>query len=544
MLSPHAQPKTRNRLGMFALVVCAMVLVGLLATGKLPILGGPRLLPSGNYAPLFRISKETTVITEPLDGDGYPDYETAVNLQWSRWIVPKQNMVVGLLGAIGPHPTRLTIPDRFFRYLEMDPPPEKGDYLISFDQFLQRDGTLTEEQRWEIREKEETPARRRPWKKASFPKVAAWLQENEKALERVAQASRLSQFYFPQIDPLREKNRDNLPGLECPGIHWFREILNGLVCRAWLKTGEGDHAGACEDFLIGHRIVSRIKPQDLADYHCLISLEWMLIYAERSFLEFAQLTDRQWALWKEQIDALPETAPFVEIVDWLQRYETLQEASRFNRYGKKYADHFLERTIFLKKPERFVFSQIGRPDLVDWNQCLRKINRGMDQIVAAHRLPRPWDRQEKLKSISEEWDKILEARSFSLEMAPMGDHREFLGELLALLLLKMNAGFNHLTHEKICSKEELKNLRKIAWALAMHRKDRGDYPETLAQLTPTYLAVLPDDLFTGAAHHYRKTPDGYLLYSVGPNRIDNSGSEYLSGDPPGDDLCARVPLPP
>ena len=72
-----------------------------------------------------------------------------------------------------------------------------------------------------------------------------------------------------------------------------------------------------------------------------------------------------------------------------------------------------------------------------------------------------------------------------------------------------------------------------------------DYPETLDELTPRYLTELPLDPFSGASLNYRRLPDGYQLYSVGENRIDDGGTPAApatAAQPASGDLMLDVPL--
>ena len=49
-------------------------------------------------------------------------------------------------------------------------------------------------------------------------------------------------------------------------------------------------------------------------------------------------------------------------------------------------------------------------------------------------------------------------------------------------------------------------------------------------------------LVPGSALVYRPAKDGYFLYSVGVNGVDDGGRGY-GDDPPADDLAVRMPLP-
>src|SRR5262249_50416880 len=62
-------------------------------------------------------------------------------------------------------------------------------------------------------------------------------------------------------------------------------------------------------------------------------------------------------------------------------------------------------------------------------------------------------------------------------------------------------------------------------AIAAYRHEHGTLPERLQDLVPTELAAVPDDPFSGRPLTYRMEPGGtYVLYSVGPDGKDDSGS--------------------
>jgi hypothetical protein len=52
----------------------------------------------------------------------------------------------------------------------------------------------------------------------------------------------------------------------------------------------------------------------------------------------------------------------------------------------------------------------------------------------------------------------------------------------------------------------------------------GQYPATLKELVPQFVAAMPIDPVDGAPVRYRVNPDGsFLLYSVGENGVDEGG---------------------
>jgi hypothetical protein len=69
-------------------------------------------------------------------------------------------------------------------------------------------------------------------------------------------------------------------------------------------------------------------------------------------------------------------------------------------------------------------------------------------------------------------------------------------------------------------------MRSTIVALAVEQYRRGHagaLPARLADLSPLELRAVPIDPFSGAALLYKVLPDGYAVYSVGPNRTDDGG---------------------
>jgi hypothetical protein len=79
----------------------------------------------------------------------------------------------------------------------------------------------------------------------------------------------------------------------------------------------------------------------------------------------------------------------------------------------------------------------------------------------------------------------------------------------------------------------------VAFALAEHKADTGEYPEQLTDLTPKYLDAIPNGVFSGKPLVYTKTRTGYLFYTAGPNGVDLIG-RLTSDDPPGLNIGVRM----
>jgi hypothetical protein len=76
---------------------------------------------------------------------------------------------------------------------------------------------------------------------------------------------------------------------------------------------------------------------------------------------------------------------------------------------------------------------------------------------------------------------------------------------------------------------------QIACALERYRLACHQYPETLNELVPQFIASLPHDIIGGQSLKYHRLSDGrFLLYSVGWNEIDDGGKFYPANFNKGD----------
>ena len=67
------------------------------------------------------------------------------------------------------------------------------------------------------------------------------------------------------------------------------------------------------------------------------------------------------------------------------------------------------------------------------------------------------------------------------------------------------------------------DLVRLVVALQLHRIDTGAWPDTLQALVPGEISVVPRDPYDGEPLRYRLVEGGPMVWSVGPDRIDQSG---------------------
>ena len=184
---------------------------------------------------------------------------------------------------------------------------------------------------------------------------------------------------------------------------------------------------------------------------------------------------------------------------------------------------------------------------VDWNVVLRMGNSQYDRLVAALRKPTFAERKKALDEFdrgvrkaaaeAKDWKSLI----FPLLSNPREAVSRRIGEIFVALLLPAVSAVN-VAEERGAMRFA---VTKLGFALAAFRADHGAYPERLAELAPKYVAKIPQDEFIAGDLHYRRKGDGYLLYSVGRNGIDDGGKDYddAKNGESWDDLAIRVTDP-
>jgi hypothetical protein len=69
----------------------------------------------------------------------------------------------------------------------------------------------------------------------------------------------------------------------------------------------------------------------------------------------------------------------------------------------------------------------------------------------------------------------------------------------------------------------LLRLLRADLAIRGYRRDVGNFPPSLESLVPGWLEEVPVDPFSGHPLIYRADAEGYLVYSVGQDEIDDGG---------------------
>ncbi len=207
----------------------------------------------GDGRPVVQVGAETTLITEPLDANGEPDFLAAANLHNSQGVTPDNNAVVRLIDAVGVLPNvNLELESMFFDQLGVSPPVDDGNGFVSFYSFVEEsDGTaLLGVGADEHLSVAFDYAASYPWSKEDFPGLVQWLEVNEPSMETAREGISRSGYFYPLVSP-------NYPKLMTANLLWlnhFKDMGDCLSVGAMQRLQLGDVDRCVSDLQAVHRL--------------------------------------------------------------------------------------------------------------------------------------------------------------------------------------------------------------------------------------------------------------------------------------------------
>ena len=281
------------------------LLLGLLAAGAW---FAKRYVARGG-APVT-VSKETTVITEPLRKDGYVDYIAATNKILSKDVTPENNALVPFWNTMGPAGVPLADRAEYFRLLGVNPPAEDGNYFISLEKFAEKQPGAVG---LDVIDGQLTKAQERPWTKSEFPVLAAWLEANQTPLEAIIAASRRPRYYSPLIGD----DSGNLLKVTLPAIQGIRNATQALLVRANLQLAEGKTDACWQDLLATHRL-ARLCGQGFCLVEALVaqSIDASACREDQAICQTVRLSATDALRMQDELNQLaplPKTADVIDL---------------------------------------------------------------------------------------------------------------------------------------------------------------------------------------------------------------------------------------
>jgi len=142
-----------------------------------------------------------------------------------------------------------------------------------------------------------------------------------------------------------------------------------------------------------------------------------------------------------------------------------------------------------------------------------------NEVLQVLRLPIP-EQMRQLEELEKEWT-LVERSSSDLQFS-----------MRALLAIP------DFSRQYYRNRAHLQTAR-VALAVERYRLKLRRWPESLDQLVPEWLSEVSADPYTGKPLLYRHRDDGVVIYSVGPNHLDDGGKVVQN---PANSLDLGMPL--
>ena len=77
--------------------------------------------------------------------------------------------------------------------------------------------------------------------------------------------------------------------------------------------------------------------------------------------------------------------------------------------------------------------------------------------------------------------------------------------------------------------DAIRQVARLGVAAEQYRFRHGKLPAKLDELAPEFIPAVPLDPFDGKPMKMKRTEHGLIVYSIGPDMVDNGGAPF---DPP------------
>jgi hypothetical protein len=526
------------------------------------------------------ISPETTYITEPLLPDGRVDYYGAINRRLSQGVTPENNIAAGIFSLIpGERESPLLlykdeIPStaldevnnyrqRYWQHLGFDSPPgieslqflsprvnegEELEYLLKFFTPEEIIGRLYDHQKpkdndvnpleflqdaqkndeWMLRQAinlDWYDATSRLWTEKDYPLLADWFPTMNDMERQLIEVSKRPKFYNAIIGSLSDEETFLYSTL-LPYVQASREVARFMAIRGnWYFThGEYDKAFECAfaSLRVGRALRSNnaFVVEDLVGVAiCGIANHQILTYL--TALEGKKDTD--WLMAKRAEYAVHWNAYSVPAVpQWItwERCGMLAAIMSLNEMSDEFTQMIKdaddtqskELTVFT---QRFIQVLTDENTEFDFDKVLRLANGYFDELEDMLYLPGYQRRNRAYNRIE---NRITALRKELETRSPDSDVEQFIADC-------MYCNFSPALRAAIWATTRPEYEAKVVdvtFALTAWRMEHGDYPETLEQLVPQYLAEMPVSPYSEKPIRYFKRDNMLLLSSSDDYQLGGS----------------------
>jgi hypothetical protein len=399
------------------------------------------------WTPPWKISRETTFITEPLTRDGKRvDYFAALE----RELYPPQmktddngyRLIVRALGDARTDGTEKLLTDQTYEKLGLDPTTKPVLSYIESNEFLRtycKTKGISEEKAEEWENKLD-----KPWTLDDFPMMEPWLQQNGPALDMLATAVRKSTYCIPLV---RSNEDATFVEILVPGeMQRTRSFARSAAHRASYRIGTGDVDGAMDDVITCERLGRHTESQSTLVAR-LVGIAVEGIAVSRSIATGkSQPSKEQLQRFQRELDQLPPR-PSMERSVLSERYYVLDVLQ-----GMAAERQSLTAILSTYRHSEESDTGIAAYVSVDWNTVMSRVNARYDD----------WEHEQALRP----WTLLSPSSLF------IGARSRRVADLVTDFHIPVLPATCEAIRRACCTD----NLRRIALAMLMYEREHGALP--------------------------------------------------------------------
>lgn len=467
----------------------------------------------------------------PTYSDGFVDYVTILDNEWAEGVTPENNAAVILFEMFGSSIALTNQPDEYFSALEIPIPPKIGCYVEPPPSIAVPPSPTTDElSRFER-------ALDAPWSQEDLPEVAKWLDDNQETFDLVPDLVSRTHFYFPYKFQGDEFNSSVIGIVVQPSAE-LRDLARLVLIRGNLALQENRFDDCARDVELLKGIANTCnKGPTLIEELISIAISSIAFELELELISRCDWTSEKAKQRIVQLRDLRLESTIRSRVDKAERYMVLDAYRQLTLHGNGYGGYppIGHESNNLDGLIKFAVQ------FSDAAYALQIINQHFDEFVALLDAKEPEKLRSNLVAIEDELVSIEDSLSKPhVIVGGLLQGRKSRARFLAnVLLVQLTASVDSVINSELRMLVE-QDLLEIAWALYAYKKDNGQYPKSLSELVPAYLEQIPDDRFTGSPLKYIRVGEGYKMYSVGRNRIDDGGMSIYADENYGDESVVEM----
>jgi hypothetical protein len=459
-------------------MVLAMLVAPAAALGDEPpiVIGG-----SAKKAP-FTISKETTVLTEPLRNDGGVDYVGAMNRRYGQGVKAEENGFVVWAGLLGEK--QLGSQGQGIMRMAGRGMPSEPEAWVPMQRYGEGQG-LSEANAFAASETLRACAAK-VWKAEDEPLVAGFLAAAKDALARADEATRRPKWWAPRVS-----KDDRMLMAPVMGLSTSREVATALGARATLRAGAGDFDGFLADVQTMRRLGQRARGDSMSGVIMGCTIDAMADRVIGVVAGRGNLTGEQCAAPGRALDALPRVSALDQAVDVCERWSALDYVQMVA------AGEISQLAAVVDGDGQMLFSIDAKS--VDWDVVLRGINASVDESLRIVSTQDAVARGARVAARKKRQEAAWTAEVRKLPVALMLAKKAT--ETREAYSARVLAGLERLFSSDLEPMAEFQqrtwlrdDLARVVVAAGAYKAREGRWPATVAELVPRDLKAAPLDL--------------------------------------------------